>query len=389
MHLRPTAGRKLVSAIAPSVERSSVSDDIPEPRGWNTTTSMIRATKRLRQESKVAVEGRCQSKMYQQRCHHGVRQKYPLSPNHDVGSYIVGDSVVGSYRKRGFCGCAERATMEKPKLLSQTEESTSSQQHQAWITEQDVLREKLIMEDYFTWKLPTPEAAAGGGGGGGDGCKEKEEWLRYIGGVDISFSKDDSSMACGTLVVLDFNTLQVVYQDFSFVTLQIPYVPGFLAFREAPVLLEILEKMKRNGSPFYPQLLMVDGNGILHPRGFGLACHLGVVANLPTIGIGKNLHHVDGLNQSRVRELLGAKENSSKDFITLVGSSGHTWGAAMRSTQGSIKPIYISIGHRISLHTAIKIVQMTCTFRVPEPVRQADIRSRSYIRKLEVNARTM
>ncbi|XP_057425012.1 uncharacterized protein LOC130718439 [Lotus japonicus] len=254
--------------------------------------------------------------------------------------------------------------MEKPSQSPQD----SSQDHQNWITAQDTLREKLITEDSFPWKAPSTG-------------------LRYVGGVDISFSKDDPSRACGTLVVLDFHTLQVVYEDFSLVTLEVPYVPGFLAFREAPVLLDILEKMKRSDNPFYPQLIMVDGNGILHPRGFGLACHIGVMANLPTIGIGKNLHHVDGLDQSTVRKLLGAKENSSKDFITLVGCSGHIWGAAMRATQGSIKPIFISIGHRISLQTAITIVQMTCKYRVPELIRQADIRSRDYIRKFEMNAK--
>ncbi|MED6131339.1 hypothetical protein PIB30_008986 [Stylosanthes scabra] len=267
--------------------------------------------------------------------------------------------------------------MEKPSETQEQEpSSTSLPGHQNWIAEQDLLREKLIREDSFTWKIPE------------DGCWDWEEGLlRYVGGVDISFSKDEASMACGTLVVLDLRTLQVVYEDFSFVNIQVPYVPGFLAFREAPILLEILEKMKKSGSSFYPQLLMVDGNGILHPRGFGLACHLGVEANLPTIGIGKNLHHVDGLNQSRVRELLEAGENSCKDFINLVGCSGHIWGAAMRSTQGSIKPIFISIGHRISLQTAIKLVQMTCKYRVPEPIRQADIRSRDYIRKLKINMR--
>ncbi|XLT25832.1 endonuclease V isoform X3 [Arachis ipaensis] len=271
-----------------------------------------------------------------------------------------------------------RQPMEKP---SETEEpsSTPLPDHQNWIAAQDLLREKLIREDSFTWKIPE------------DRSDSEEGLLRYIGGVDISFSKDDPSMACGTLVVLDLRTLQVVYEDFSLVNIRVPYVPGFLAFREAPILLEILEKMKKSGSSFYPQLLMVDGNGILHPRGkcfcFGLACHLGVEANLPTVGIGKNLHHVDGLNQSRVRELLEAGENSCKDFINLVGCSGHIWGAAMRSTQGSIKPIFISIGHRISLQTALRLVQMTCKYRVPEPIRQADIRSRDYIRKLKMNAR--
>ncbi|KAL2974707.1 hypothetical protein AAZX31_14G119500 [Glycine max] len=259
----------------------------------------------------------------------------------------------------------EKKSPEPPEEASQSRDS--SRDNQTWITAQNILREKLITEDCFAWKLQA-------------GSKE-EEALRYVGGVDISFSKDDPSRACGTLVVLDFHTLQVLYQDFSLVTLQVPYVPGFLAFRE------LLEKMKRSNNPFYPQLLMVDGNGILHPRGFGLACHIGVEANLPTIGIGKNLHHVDGLTHSRVRELLGAEENCSEDFINLVGCSGHIWGVAMRSTQGSIKPIFISIGHKISLQTAIMIVQMTCKYRVPEPIRQADIRSRDYIRKLEANAK--
>uniref|UniRef100_A0A2N9ERV9 Endonuclease V n=1 Tax=Fagus sylvatica TaxID=28930 RepID=A0A2N9ERV9_FAGSY len=377
-----------------------------------------------------------------------------------------------------------------------------------------MLKGRLIAEDDFTWKLAT--------------SKEKEEEvevLRYVGGVDISFSKEDPSFACGTLVVLDTQDLQVVYDDFSLVTLCVPYVPGFLAFREAPVLLELLERMKNNSSPFYPQmgvlypkyefriiydaaskfeakvdtvlknkiwvwkparceefvsiqsqlglikmkircsglltnqeaimglclvsdvesnwqelmawsivhlkgkglkttiwkgvpfeleligtlltiLLMVDGNGILHPQGFGLACHLGVLADLPTIGIGKNLHHVDGLTYSGVRQLLEAKENCTEDFITLTGCSRKIWGVervpnasfatmdlmcfiadikeersvllpsiallhAMRSTKGSLKPIFISVGHRVSLDTAITIAKMTCKYRVPEPVRQS------------------
>ncbi|WJX16353.1 hypothetical protein P8452_06391 [Trifolium repens] len=285
----------------------------------------------------------------------------------------------------------EKSSQTEEQSQSQShshDSSTSSHDHQNWKTEQNILKEKLIKEDNFAWKLPpsTSQIAS--------------QELRYVGGCDISFSKHDPSLACGTLVVLDFHTLEVVYQDFSLVTLSVPYVAGFLAFREAPVILDIMEKMKRSDNPFYPQLLMVDGNGILHPRGkcshnypekvevilgFGLACHIGVTADLPTVGVGKNLHCVDGLNQSRVRKLLEAKENTSKDFVTLVGYSGHTWGVAMRSTQGSVKPIFISIGHRISLQTATAIVQMTCKYRVPEPIRQADIRSRDYIRKFEMN----
>ncbi|EXB60456.1 Endonuclease V [Morus notabilis] len=196
-----------------------------------------------------------------------------------------------------------------------------------WEESQDSMKKKLIAEDEFV----------------------STEALRYVGGVDISFSKEDPSVACGTLVVLELHSLRVVYEDFSVVTLHVPYVPGFLAFREAPVLLELLEKMKNNANPFYPQL-----------------------------------HHVDGLTLSRVKELLKAREHLAEDFITLTGDSGRIWGVAMRSTGGSLKPIFVSIGHRMSLDTAVAIVKMTCKYRVPEPIRQADIRSREYLRKHRV-----
>ncbi|XP_028108127.1 endonuclease V isoform X4 [Camellia sinensis] len=232
------------------------------------------------------------------------------------------------------------------KEASPAETSWSPEIPNHWIEAQDSLKRSLVTEDDFTWKLPRDtNTATASALGGGEVCRV----LKYVGGVDISFSKVDPSIACGTLVVLDLLTLEVVYDDFSVVRLHIPYVPGFLAFREAPILLELLEKMKNCAHPFYPQLLMVDGNGLLHPRGFGLACHLGVLANLPTIGIGKNLHHVDGLSQSRVRQLLEAKGNLPEDIITLSGDSGSIWGAvrdllrAVASFQELVKSIGIFI----------------------------------------------
>ncbi|KAI3963655.1 hypothetical protein MKW98_021895 [Papaver atlanticum] len=259
----------------------------------------------------------------------------------------------------------------------------------SWIIAQDLLKRRLILEDNFTWKIPTSTTKSSSQVSVKENDDNNTELIRYVGGVDLSFSKDDPSIACASIVVLDLLQInnggfEVVSEDYKIVHLQIPYIPGFLAFREAPVLLELLEKMKRECSPFYPQCLMVDGNGLLHPRGFGLACHLGVTADIPTIGIGKNLHHVDGLTQSGVREFLEAEENRSKDLITLTGCSGHIWGAALRSTKDSLKPIYVSIGHRISLDSAIELVRFTCKYRVPEPVRQADIRSRNFVQKNQV-----
>nr|XP_025884253.1 endonuclease V isoform X1 [Solanum lycopersicum] len=221
---------------------------------------------------------------------------------------------------------------EASSSISNFSNEFQSSQQMDWLRVQDSLKGKLITEDDFKWRLPT---------------REKEgscEILKYVGGVDLSFSKDDSSIACGTLVVLDLTTQKVVYEDSSIVRLHIPYLPGFLAFREAPVLLELLDKMKNNAHCFYPQL-----------------------------------HHVDGLTQSTVRELLQAAD-SPEHILPLIGDSGCIWGAAMRSSEGSLKPIFISVGHRISLASAIAIVRMTCKFRVPEPIRQADIRSRERLR---------
>uniref|UniRef100_A0A0E0LED3 peptidylprolyl isomerase n=1 Tax=Oryza punctata TaxID=4537 RepID=A0A0E0LED3_ORYPU len=180
---------------------------------------------------------------------------------------------------------------------------------------QDMLKSKLILEDDFGWTLPSM------GSNSDQSNTDTKGNLKYIGGVDISFSKEDPSTACAALVVLDAGTLEVVHEEFDVVRLQVPYIPGFLAFRE---------------------VLMVDGNGLLHPRGFGLACHLGVLAGLPTIGVGKN---------------------------------------AMRSCPGSSKPIYISVGHRISLDSAIGIVKFCSNYRIPEPIRQADIRSKVFLQK--------
>ncbi|KAF3327794.1 endonuclease V [Carex littledalei] len=239
-----------------------------------------------------------------------------------------------------------------------------------WVRTQDLLKRKLVAADDFTWKLTSCDLDSG-----------PNEQLRYVGGTDISFLKEDPSIACAALVILEIGTLKIVHEEFDLVRLDVPYIPGFLAFREAPILLRILEKMKADGNPFYPQLLMVDGNGVLHPRGFGLACHIGVLANLPTIGVGKNLHHIDGLSREEVRRKLEGPENSDNNILPLIGESGKIWGAALRPGPGSLKPVYISIGHRVSLDSAITLVKMCSKFRVPEPTRQADIRSKVFLQK--------
>ncbi|WCJ33731.1 endonuclease V family protein [Euphorbia peplus] len=253
--------------------------------------------------------------------------------------------------------------------------SESNSRLPSWLETQHSLKKRLIEDDDFQWKLSSSSSSSSSCG---------VEIIKYVGGVDVSFLKEDPSVACGSLVVLDLHTFQIVYEDYSLVRLRVPYIAGFLAFREVPILLPLIEKMKTSQNPFFPQVIMVDGNGKLHPRCFGLACHLGVMANLPTIGIGKNLHYVDGLDEDQVTKLLQAKARSGEDFVKLTGKSGNLLGAAMRSKRGaydSNEKIYVSIGHRISLDTAIKLVKLTRNYHLPESVRQADLRSRKYIRE--------
>ncbi|CAK4800046.1 unnamed protein product [Aphanomyces euteiches] len=178
--------------------------------------------------------------------------------------------------------------------------------------------------------------------------------VTLVGGVDISFFPN-SDDACATLVVLTFPEIKVVCEASCHTRLTLPYIPTFLAFREIPALLPLFDMIPTD---LRPQLVLVDGNGELHPRGFGIASHLGVMTLLPTIGVAKTFLNVDGLTKKSV------------------------WGKAL-CTPGIENPIYVSIGNLISLDKAVEVVQRCSLYRVPEPIRQADLRSRAIIREWE------
>jgi len=208
--------------------------------------------------------------------------------------------------------------------------------------------------------------------------------LKYIGGVDISFIKDNDVDACAALIILTWPTLEIVYKKCEMIKLTLPYIATFLAFREVPSLLRLVTQLKEEKPEYYPQVIFTDGNGFLHPRGFGIACHLGVLLDLPTIGIGKTLLFVDGITKDKVKKLFTSEcIVGGKKFINLVGDSGTIWGAAFKSTKDSKNPIYISVGHKIDLKTAIELSSRTCNFRIPEAVRQADLQSRRFLIQLE------
>lgn len=135
----------------------------------------------------------------------------------------------------------EKKVSKFKQLRSQIDPATQA----LWNDEQNHLKSKIVEQDTFDW---TPEA------------------LRLIAGVDISFSQNYDDVACSALIVYDKHKKEVVYQDFEFVHLDLPYVPGFLAFRELPSLLELFKRLKQNKPDLWPQVVFVDGNGIIHPN---------------------------------------------------------------------------------------------------------------------------
>jgi len=177
---------------------------------------------------------------------------------------------------------------------------------------------------------------------------------RYIAGVDISVNRF-SKTGAGAVVVLSYPDLQVVEAQVVTDRITFPYVPGLLSFREASLILAALKKIK-----IKPDIVMVDGQGIAHPRRFGIASHLGLILGIPTIGCAKSRlcgeHEIPGTQAGSFAEL---------------NDNGEVIGAVLR-TRENVKPLYISIGHLIDLPAAIKWVLACCRgYRLPEPTRLA------------------
>jgi deoxyribonuclease V len=176
-----------------------------------------------------------------------------------------------------------------------------------------------------------------------------------VAGVDVGFAENGRKTRAA-VVVLGFPHLEPVTQTVATVPTSFPYIPGLLSFREIPAVLAALERLPR-----LPDLILCDGQGYAHPRRFGLACHLGVMLDLPCIGVAKSCL------VGKYREPSLAKGASSP-----LIDDGEVIGAVVR-TRRSVKPVFVSIGHRISLESAIAYVQQCVTrYRLPEPTRLAD-----------------
>ncbi len=178
--------------------------------------------------------------------------------------------------------------------------------------------------------------------------------IHTVAGVDVGFEAE-GSVTRAAIAVLNLKDLQLTDRAIARRPTTFPYIPGFLSFREVPAVLDALENLTVT-----PDLLLCDGQGIAHPRRFGIACHIGLLSNLPSIGVAKSL--LVGKHAA-----LGEERGSWQPLL----HKGETIGAALRTRPGT-QPVYISPGHRVSLETAIAYV-MRCTtkYRLPETTRHA------------------
>ncbi|UGY94462.1 endonuclease V [Streptomyces gobiensis] len=178
-----------------------------------------------------------------------------------------------------------------------------------------------------------------------------------VAGVDVAYDDERDEVAAAA-VVLDARTLAVIDEATAVGPVPFPYVPGLLAFRELPAVLAALEKLSRT-----PDLVVCDGYGLAHPRRFGLASHLGVLTGLSAIGVAKNpfgFHHGP----------LGEERGASAPLLD--PESGEEVGAALR-TQARVKPVYVSVGHRMTLAGACAhTLHLARDYRQPETTRRAD-----------------
>ncbi|HHO68525.1 MAG TPA: deoxyribonuclease V [Gammaproteobacteria bacterium] len=178
--------------------------------------------------------------------------------------------------------------------------------------------------------------------------------VRRVAGVDVGFEQG-GSITRAAVAVLDFPSLEPRDQAIARRPTRFPYVPGYLSFRELPAVLDALDRLD---TP--PDLLLCDGQGLAHPRRFGIACHLGVLTDLPSIGVAK----------SRLTGTHAEPPPEKGAWVPLLDGD-EIIGAVLR-TRAGVKPVYVSIGHRVSLETAIDyVLRCTTRYRLPETTRRA------------------
>jgi deoxyribonuclease V len=180
--------------------------------------------------------------------------------------------------------------------------------------------------------------------------------LRYIAGADVSAAHRAPTVYAG-VVVLDYKTLEVVERQGVVSSTNFPYIPGLLSFREAPALLQAFARLA-----ITPDVIVFDGQGVAHPRGLGIASHMGLLLDTPSIGCAKS-------------RLIGTYQEPPSErgaYAPLYGARGRCLGAVLR-TKTRTRPVFVSIGHHMDLTQAIAVL-LHCDrgYRIPEPTRLAD-----------------
>jgi deoxyribonuclease V len=188
------------------------------------------------------------------------------------------------------------------------------------------------------------------------------EAIDYVAGVDVGYLEGTSVCAA---VVLDFKTLSQVEVQVAHIETRFPYIPTLLSFREIPPAYLAIKKLQTK-----PDVFMVDGQGFAHPYGLGFASHLGLILDKPTIGVAKSL-------------LCGKVEQNMDQGWAPLSYNGTVVGAEVVTKQGT-KPVYVSVGHKVSLNRAVDVV-LKCTgkYKLPEPVRRAHIMANNEKRRLQ------
>jgi deoxyribonuclease V len=185
-------------------------------------------------------------------------------------------------------------------------------------------------------------------------CEDCIGEVRAVAGIDVGF-EDEGNTTRAAVAVLSFPELALIEHSIARVRTRFPYVPGLLSFREAPAVLEAFAKLRTT-----PDLILYDGHGLAHPRRFGIASHVGLLLDRPTIGVAKTLL-VGQHRAPRNRRGAWAALEDAEEVI----------GAALR-TRVDVKPLYVSVGHRVTLPTAIRwVIACATRYRLPETTRWA------------------
>ncbi|MCK4271804.1 deoxyribonuclease V [bacterium] len=191
--------------------------------------------------------------------------------------------------------------------------------------------------------------------------------LLLVGGADVAYSRKKNRV-CAALTVFHYSTMNLLDVAYAEAEASFPYIPGLLTFREGPVVLKAFRRLKER-----PDLIIFDGQGIAHPRRLGLAAHMGLVLNMPTVGCAKSPLRVQF-------EVPGLKRGSASKMM-----DGEEQVGVVLRTRDGIKPLYISPGHLVDLATSVKVILATGRgYRLPQPTRIAHIKVTEFRKRFEM-----